>query len=248
MPPGIFELQLTELPKPNAVQALWSFVGRGPRHRSASSSAQKHLKETIPIPFGIETHSFACAYRFFLFFETEPEFLGHILAQLCAQARCQGIKRCGNNLMISARPGRPHLRPEIFPLRSCERKLACAMRRRWMRLLTIVGFPFITGLPAHLAREDPAQDKSAAPDVPAATLHATRSPHAGREVGGELAGHPWLVLSAWAVSSPEYFAAYLRDPKAKNSHAVMPGNPGSDNATIAALRAYFQTYSPQEKP
>jgi hypothetical protein len=117
-----------------------------------------------------------------------------------------------------------------------------------MRLSATVGFLFMTDLPVPLAREDPAQDKCAAPDVPAATLHATRSPRADLEVGGELAGHPWLVLSAWAVSSPEYFAAYLRDPKAKNSHAVMPGNPGSDNATIAALRTYFQTYSPQEKP
>jgi hypothetical protein len=122
------------------------------------------------------------------------------------------------------------------------------MRRRWVRLLTIAGFPFITGLPAPLAREDPAQDKSAASGVPAATLHATRSPHADVEVGSELAGHPWLVLSAWAVGSPEYFDVYVRDPKAKNPHAGMPGNPGYDDATIGALRAYLQTYSPQEKP
>jgi hypothetical protein len=58
----------------------------------------------------------------------------------------------------------------------------------------------------------------------------------------------WLRLSAWAVSSPEYFAAYVRDPKAKNSHAELPVNPGPDNATIGAIRACFQTYSPQEKP
>ena len=69
----------------------------------------------------------------------------------------------------------------------------------------------------------------------------------GRE-GGQKAGHPWLVLSAWAASSPEHFAAYVRDPKAKNPHADMPGNPGYDDATIGALRAYFQTFSPQEKP
>jgi mono/diheme cytochrome c family protein len=69
----------------------------------------------------------------------------------------------------------------------------------------------------------------------------------GRE-GGRKAGHPWLVLSAWAASSPEYFAAYVRDPKAKNLHTDMPGNPGYDDATIGALRAYFQTFSPQEIP
>jgi mono/diheme cytochrome c family protein len=69
----------------------------------------------------------------------------------------------------------------------------------------------------------------------------------GRD-GGLKAGRPWLVLSAWAASSPEYFAAYVRNPKTKNPHADMPGNPGYDDATISALRAYFQTFSPQEKP
>lgn len=308
------------------------------------------------------------------------------------------------------------------------------MRRRWMRLLATVGFLFSTDLPVHLAKEAPAQDKSAAQGVPAATLHATRSSPADLEVGGELAGlpsgttrfitrdallalpqvsytvsddlnfkgsvqvsgvllgelarqlaaapmsalvvaicddqfrghysrdyiaahqpllvlkingqppsgwpknaqghgsdmgpylishprfmpsfkslahsdeaqipwgvlrlefrdemalfgalaprgphapepavqagyrvaqqsclqchnmgrdgglkagRPWLVLSAWAASSPEYFAAYVRNPKTKNPHADMPGNPGYDDATIDALRAYFQTFSPQEKP
>jgi hypothetical protein len=137
---------------------------------------------------------------------------------------------------------------EIFSLRSCGCELACAMRRSWRSVLTTVGFLFITGLPVLLARESPAQDKSAAPSVPAATLHATRSSPANLEVGGELAGHPWLVLSAWAVSSPEYFAAYVRDPKVKNSRAEMSGNPGCDDVTIGALPAYFQTFSPQEKP
>jgi mono/diheme cytochrome c family protein len=65
--------------------------------------------------------------------------------------------------------------------------------------------------------------------------------------GGQKAAHPWLVLSAWATASPEYFAAYVRNPQAKNSHAEMPGNPGYDDATMAALRAYFQTFSRQEK-
>jgi hypothetical protein len=57
-----------------------------------------------------------------------------------------------------------------------------------------------------------------------------------------------MRLLAWAVSSPEYFAAFVRDPKAKNPHAEMPGNPGCDDATIGALRACFQIISPQEKP
>jgi mono/diheme cytochrome c family protein len=69
----------------------------------------------------------------------------------------------------------------------------------------------------------------------------------GRE-GGLKSGHPWLVLSAWATASPEYFGGYVRDPKKKNPHAEMPGNPGYDDVTIRALSAYFQTFTRQEKP
>jgi mono/diheme cytochrome c family protein len=65
----------------------------------------------------------------------------------------------------------------------------------------------------------------------------------GRE-GGQKSGTPWLVLSAWATASPEYFAAYVHDPQAKNPRAQMPGNSGYDDATIGALAAYFQTFSP----
>jgi len=66
--------------------------------------------------------------------------------------------------------------------------------------------------------------------------------------GGQKAGHPWPVLSAWAAAASDYFGAYVRNPKGKNPHAQMPGNPAYDDATIGALRAYFQTFSAQEKP
>ncbi len=66
--------------------------------------------------------------------------------------------------------------------------------------------------------------------------------------GGQKAGRPWLVLSTWATASPEYFVAYVRNPKAKNPHAQMPGNPAYDDATLSALSAYFQTFSAKEKP
>jgi hypothetical protein len=56
------------------------------------------------------------------------------------------------------------------------------------------------------------------------------------------------VLSAWAAAAPEYFAAYVRNPQAKNPRAQMPGNLGYDDATIHALTAYFRTFSPEEKP
>jgi mono/diheme cytochrome c family protein len=61
--------------------------------------------------------------------------------------------------------------------------------------------------------------------------------------GGQKAGHPWIVLSAWATASPEYFAAYVRDPQSKNPQAQMPGNPGYNDATLRALADYFRTFS-----
>jgi mono/diheme cytochrome c family protein len=68
----------------------------------------------------------------------------------------------------------------------------------------------------------------------------------GRE-GGQKSGRPWQVLSALAAASPEYFTAYVRNPQAKNPHAQMPGNSAYDDATLGALRAYFETFASQEK-
>ena len=64
----------------------------------------------------------------------------------------------------------------------------------------------------------------------------------GRE-GGQKSGIPWQALSASATASPEQFAAYVRNPQAKNPRAEMPGNPGYDDVTIDALTAYFRTFS-----
>jgi mono/diheme cytochrome c family protein len=74
--------------------------------------------------------------------------------------------------------------------------------------------------------------------------------------GGMKSGHPWLVLSAWAAASPQYFTDYVRHPQSRNPNAQMPGNPSYDDATIAALIAYFKTFqlptqatpSTQKKP
>jgi mono/diheme cytochrome c family protein len=88
---------------------------------------------------------------------------------------------------------------------------------------------------------------AAAPGVKAgyriAQQNCFRCHNVGHE-GGQKSGIPWTVLSARATASPENFAAYVRDPKSRNSHAEMPGNPGYDDATIGALIAYFQTFSP----
>jgi mono/diheme cytochrome c family protein len=72
--------------------------------------------------------------------------------------------------------------------------------------------------------------------------------HNAGDVGGQKAGHPWLVLSAWATASPKYFAAYVRYPQAENPRAQMYPNPEYDAATLNALIAYFQTFSVPEKP
>ncbi len=66
--------------------------------------------------------------------------------------------------------------------------------------------------------------------------------------GGQKAGRPWQVLSAWAAASPEYFAAYVHDPKSKNIHAQMPGFASYDQPTLHALVSYFRTFISQEKP
>ena len=75
-----------------------------------------------------------------------------------------------------------------------------------------------------------------------------RCHNAGRE-GGQKSQRPWLVLAAWATASPDFFNAYVRDPKTKNPASQMPGNPGYDDSTMRALNAYFRTFiSASPKP
>jgi len=61
--------------------------------------------------------------------------------------------------------------------------------------------------------------------------------------GGQKSGVTWAVLSALATNAPEFFAEYVRDPKAKSPEAKMPGNPQYDDKTMRALTAYFRTFS-----
>jgi mono/diheme cytochrome c family protein len=66
--------------------------------------------------------------------------------------------------------------------------------------------------------------------------------------GGQKSGLPWTVLAAFASGSPDFFAAYVRDPKAKNPKTQMPGRPDYDDATIHALTEYFRTFSAAGRP
>jgi len=72
--------------------------------------------------------------------------------------------------------------------------------------------------------------------------------HNQGEEGGGKAGRSWQILSAWANASPEYFSAYVRNPKSKNPHSNMPGFPEYDDATLLAVISYFRTFTAQEKP
>lgn len=74
-----------------------------------------------------------------------------------------------------------------------------------------------------------------------AQQNCLRCHNAGTE-GGQQAHHPWLVLSAWAATSPEYFARYLRYPKAENRNAQMHPNPNYDDATLQVLTSYFRSF------
>ncbi len=61
--------------------------------------------------------------------------------------------------------------------------------------------------------------------------------------GGVKAGRTWMILSTWAREQPRYFAAYVHNPKAFEARAKMPPNPEYDAATLAALTAYFRTFT-----
>jgi mono/diheme cytochrome c family protein len=74
-----------------------------------------------------------------------------------------------------------------------------------------------------------------------------RCHNSGRE-GGQKSGQSWDVLSALAQFSPNDFAAYIHSPVGRNAKAQMPGFSDYDDATLAALTSYFQTFSKQGKP
>jgi mono/diheme cytochrome c family protein len=92
-----------------------------------------------------------------------------------------------------------------------------------------------------------AQDREVQDGLRIAEQNCFRCHNAGTE-GGQKSGRSWESLGVLAAESPKDFAAYIRDPLAKNPGAQMPGNPEYDNATLAALAAYFRTFSEAPKP
>jgi cytochrome c2 len=61
--------------------------------------------------------------------------------------------------------------------------------------------------------------------------------------GGQMAHIPWPVVGALAKSSPDFFAKYVRNPKAVNPKSRMAASPQYDDQTMAALEAYFSTFA-----
>jgi mono/diheme cytochrome c family protein len=64
--------------------------------------------------------------------------------------------------------------------------------------------------------------------------------------GGLKSGVTWTVLAAMAANSPDFFAEYVRDPRAKNPKTQMAASPEYDDATMRALITYFQLFAPRE--
>jgi mono/diheme cytochrome c family protein len=75
--------------------------------------------------------------------------------------------------------------------------------------------------------------------------------HSQGPYGGTKSGLDWNALSTWAREQPTYFASYVHGPRGFEPHARMPGDPEYDAATLAALTAYFRTFTgepPARKP
>jgi hypothetical protein len=64
--------------------------------------------------------------------------------------------------------------------------------------------------------------------------------HNAGAYGGSKAGISWTVLGKIATTKPAYFKSYIKDPQSESAYAEMPDFPDYDDATLAALTAYFQ--------
>jgi len=92
-----------------------------------------------------------------------------------------------------------------------------------------------------------AQDRDVQDGFHIAQQNCYRCHNSGRE-GGQKSGQSWHSLAVIAGAAPKDFAAYVHDPRAANAKAQMPGNAQYDDATLAALTAYFRTFSGPGKP
>jgi len=61
--------------------------------------------------------------------------------------------------------------------------------------------------------------------------------------GGVKSNRGWGVLARRAQNDPQWFDAYVRDPKKINAASQMAASPQYDAATLRALRVYFTEFS-----
>ena len=66
--------------------------------------------------------------------------------------------------------------------------------------------------------------------------------------GGQMSGRSWQTLGMWAATEPQYFARYVKNPKAIDPKNHMPAFPQYDTVTIDALRQYFATFAQVGQP
>ena len=62
--------------------------------------------------------------------------------------------------------------------------------------------------------------------------------------GGQMAGRSWPILAMWALTEPDYFRRYVKNPQSVDPKNRMPSFPNYDAETIEALRRYFASFAP----
>lgn len=67
--------------------------------------------------------------------------------------------------------------------------------------------------------------------------------HASEGEGGTKSPVPWDKIAAKAATDPGFFDTYVRSPQQLNAKSQMAASPNYDAATLAALRAYFITFT-----
>jgi len=67
--------------------------------------------------------------------------------------------------------------------------------------------------------------------------------HSSHGEGGQSAERTWQTLAMFAAANPERFQRYVRKPTSVRKSAKMAPHEDFDDATLAALTAYFQTFT-----
>jgi len=67
--------------------------------------------------------------------------------------------------------------------------------------------------------------------------------HSNAGEGGTKSPKSWQAIAEKAASDPHFFDAYVRGPKTLNAKSQMAASPQYDERTMAALRAYFTTFT-----